>query len=222
MDFIYNNPELLDQWVNYRKNQDQEYYKEHSATLVLQFEKELRDKGFIFEISEQVLSFMPKNKEIILPIAIKYYQEAKRLRRRNEQEYFMQFFYYKGIEEVVPILLDDFKSLEIRDIDRWSIGDCLYQIQSKKYIDEYLEIISNAEYGQSRQMLILLVGHFKVDKAIPILINLLEDEDVRLHAIDALGCFKREEFRGYFEKYENSSHPGWRREARKALKKINK
>ena len=222
MDFIYKNPELLEKWINHRIVQDEEYYREHSDSLVLLFEKELRDKGLVFEISEQSLGLMPKNKKIILPIAIKYYQEAKKLGKRNEQEHFMQFFYYKGVEEVVPILLEDFKSPGIRDIDRWSIGDCLYQIRSKRYIDEYLDIISNVEYGQSRQMLILLIGHFKVDKAVPILIDLLEDESVRLHTIGALGCFEREEFREHFERFENSNHSGCRREARKALKRLNK
>ncbi len=62
----------------------------------------------------------------------------------------------------------------------------------------------------------------KVEKAIPILIDLLEDEDVRLHAITALGDFKREEFRPYFERFENDKHPGWRKYSRAALKKLDK
>ena len=91
----------------------------------------------------------------------------------------------------------------------------------KKNIDDYLKIISNSSYGQDRQMIILLVGKLKVKAAIPILINLLEDEGVRLQAIAALGDFKQEKLRPYFERFQNSTHPGWRKYAKSALKKLN-
>lgn len=68
-------------------------------------------------------------------------------------------------------------------------------------------------YGRNRQMIVLLLGKLKEECAIPTLIDLLEDEEVRLHAISALGEFKREEFRCYFERFQNSTHPGWRKYA---------
>lgn len=42
----------------------------------------------------------------------------------------------------------------------------------------------------------------------------------RHKAIDSLGQFKREEFRCYFERFQNSPHSGWRKYARIALKKL--
>ena len=69
-------------------------------------------------------------------------------------------------------------------------------------------------------MIILLVGKLKAEAAIPILIDLLEDEGVRLQAIVALGDFKRKDFRPYFERFQNAKHPGWRKYAKAALKKI--
>ena len=59
------------------------------------------------------------------------------------------------------------------------------------------------------------------NSAIPILIDLLEDEDVRLHAICALSDFKKEEFRCYFERFQDSKHPGWRKYAKAAIKKLD-
>ena len=53
------------------------------------------------------------------------------------------------------------------------------------------------------------------------MINLLEDEGVRLQAIAALGDFKQENLRPYFERFQNSTHPGWRKYAKSALKKLN-
>jgi len=127
---------------------------------------------------------------------------------------------YKGLEDVVSLLLEDYFS-DSPDVDRWAIGDRLYQIRSKKYIDEYLEIISNPSYGQDRQMVILLIGKLKVNKAVPILIDLLNDESVKLHTIIALGDFKQESLRPYFERFENAKNSSLRKYAKAALKKLD-
>ena len=150
------------------------------------------------------------------------YQEAKRSGKSNEQNALLGFFHFKGLEEVIPMLLEDYHSPKTEDGTRWFISDCLYQIRSKRFIKEYLEIISDSKYGTNRQMLILLIGEWKVEEAIPTLIQLLEEEDVRLHAISALGYYKREEFRPHFERFENDKHLGWRKYARAALKKLDR
>ena len=70
-------------------------------------------------------------------------------------------------------------------------------------------------------MLILLVGKLKVEEAIPILIELLDDDIVSLQAICALGDFRKEEFRPYFEKYANCNHSGLRKYSKLSLKKLD-
>ena len=69
-------------------------------------------------------------------------------------------------------------------------------------------------------MIILLLGKLREECAIPTLINLLDDESVRMHAICALGCFKKAEFRCYFERYLNDKNPGCRKYAKTALNKL--
>lgn len=123
LDIINNNPKLSRKWIEDAKVREKQYYKEHPDSVVLQFENELRELGFVFEISNQTLGYMPKHKETILPIAIRYYQEAKRLGKINEQQHFISFFHFKGFEEVVPMLLEDFKFSETEDIIRWFISD---------------------------------------------------------------------------------------------------
>lgn len=218
---INKNSRMISAWIDNNKSATAQYYNENPDSLIPHFEKELRSLGFKFEISNQTFGFMPKNKKVILPIAIKYYQLAKKQQKYNEQNHFMGFFRFKGIEEVVPVLLDDYHAEETQDQTRWFISDCLYQIKSEKYLNEYFEIVQNADFGINRQMIVLLLGKLKVESAIPILITLLEDEAVRLHAIKSLGEFKREEHRGYFERFQNSRHSGWRNYAKKALKKLD-
>jgi len=213
---------MLKIWIDKEKMEAEQYYSEHSDSLIPYFEEELKALGFVFEISSQTPAFMPKHKKTILPIAIKYYQLAKEQQKYNEQNHFISFFRFKGFEEVVPMLIEDYYSKAMPDLTRWFISDCLFQIKSKHYIDEYLKIISSPEFGENRQMIILLIGKLKVEKAIPVLIDLIEDEGVRLHVITALGNFKREEFRCCFERFENAKHPGWRKCAKEALKKLDR
>lgn len=209
---------LPDLFFENAKEEEKKYFQEHPDSLILPFEQELRNLGFQFEISSQINQFMPKHKKIILPIAIKYYEQAK---YDNEKNFFISLFHFKGFDEVVPLLIKDFFEPTTSEHNRWFIADCLYQISSKQYMDDYIKIISDSAYGINRQMIILLVGKLKSEKAIPVLIELLEDESVRLQAIAALGYYKREEFRPYFEKFQNSKHSGWRKYAKAALKKLD-
>ncbi len=218
---INSNPALVKLMIENEKKAAKEYLEKNPDSLIPKFEQELRDFGLEFGISSQTYSFMPKHKETILPLAIKYYQQAKKQLKDNEQNHFLKFFHSKGFEEVIPMLIEDFHSPSTQNPTRWFIADCLYQIRSKKYIDDYLKIISNSAYGMDRQMIVLLIGKLKVEKAIPVLINLLDDSDVTGHAINALSQYKREEIRPYFERFLNHKNSYYRREAQKAIKKLD-
>lgn len=218
---INNNPNMIKVWMDTEKAAAEKYHNENPDSLIPCFEEELREAGFDFEIGTQAIGFMPKHKKEILPIAIRYYQLAREQQRYNEQNHFMNFFGFRGFDEVIPQLLVDYYSEETPNLTRWFISDCLYRIRSRNFINEYLDIVSNKNYGQNRKMIVLLLGKLKVERVVPVLIDLLEDEEVRLHAIAALGDFKRKEFRPYFERFQDSKHPGWRKYAKAALKKLD-
>ena len=218
---INNNSNMIKMWIDNIKAVEKQYYKDNTDSLIPLFEKELRDLGYKFEISSQAVGFISKHKKVILPIAVKYYQFARELEKANEQNYFLRFFCIKGLDDVVPMLLKDYYSDKTADLTRWFISDCIYQIQSKSFVNEYLNIVSNKMFGRNRQMIVLLLGKLKEESVISTLIDLLDDEEVCLQAISALGEFKREEFRYYFERFQNSTHPGWRKYSRNAIKKLN-
>lgn len=218
---INNNPKRLKAWIDNEKAADKIYFSKNPDSVILIFVKELKNLGFEFETNNQILGFMPKYKSEILPIAIKYYQLAREKQKDNEQNYFLNFFQFKGLNEVVPMLIEDYYRSETTELTRWFISDCLYTIRSKEFLSDYINIASNPLYGYNRQMIVLLLGKLKFENTIPLLIDLLEDEEVRLHAIEALSNFKREDFRCHFERFQNSKHPGWRKYAKKALKKLD-
>lgn len=215
---INSNPALVKQMIENSKKASEKYFAEHTDSLIPPFEQELRTLGFRFEISEQIKQFLPQYKKTILPIAIKYYQQAT---YDNEKNFFMSLFHYRGFEEVIPMLLNDFYSDKISFLTRQFIGETLRTIHSKKYINDYLEIIAKPQYGLARVPICLLVGDFKVEQAIPILVHLLEvDEEFAPCALQTLGTYKRFELRPYFEHFANSPDAHLRKIAKAALKKL--
>ena len=220
VDIINNNPDYLDEWIMREKAKEKQYYADHPDSLIPQFEGELQALGLSFEISNQILGYMPRHKKTILPIAMKYYQKAKQENRTDEQTHFLQFFHYHGFDEIVPMLLADYKASTTTELTRWLISDCLYQIRSKNFLDDYINLVSNPQYGINRQMLVLLLGKLKSDDAIPVLLTLLDDHDVSLQVITALGEYRRLEFKPYFERFISSKHNGIKKAATAALKKL--
>lgn len=182
------------------------------------FKQELLAKGIQFQALAQTLNLGPEYKEQILPSAIKYYRLAM---EKGEKMELLKWFGHKGYDEVVPMLLEDFHRGSPL-VERWLIADTLYQIRCRAYIREYLGIIDNDSYGVDRQLLILLVGEWRVEEAIPILIRLSDDKDLALHVLSALGRYRREEFRPIFEKYLLSENRVVRRNAQKALENLGK
>ena len=216
---INSNPALVKRMIESAKKASEKHRAEHPDSLIPPFEQELRDLGFHFEISNQIQGFMPKYKKIILPIVIRYYRQAK---YDNEKNFFISLFHYKGCDEVVPMLLDDFYSDKAPSLTRECIGEALRAIRSKKYINDYLKIISNPQYGLARAPIFSLVGSLKVEQAIPILVNLLKtDEEWAPYALKTLGAYKRAELRPYFESFVNSSDANLRKIACTALKKLD-
>lgn len=215
---INSNPALVKQMIENSKKASEKYFAEHADSLIPPFEQELRNLGFQFEISEQIKQFLPKHKKTILPIAIKYYKQAK---YDNEKNFFISLFHYRGFAEVIPMLLNDFYSDKISPLTRQFIGETLRTIRSKKYTDEYLRIIANPQYGLARVPIFSLVGDLKIEQAIPILVNLLEvDEEFAPCALQTLGVYKRLELRPYFEHFINSPDMHLRKIASDALKKL--
>ena len=209
------------QMIENEKKAAQKYREEHPDSLIPDLERELRENGFVFEVGSQTFGFVPKHKKTIVPITLRYYRLARDSARYNEQNHFLRYLAFRGNDEVVPILIDDLCAAQTPSLTGWFIADALYQIGSTRQIDDVIRIAADPRFGVNRQMLILLIGRLKVERAIPILIDLLDDPEVCLQAIAALGCFKREELRGCFLRFRDDERPGRRKAARSALKKLD-
>lgn len=103
----------------------------------------------------------------------------------------------------------------------WAIGSTMEVVISENDIDDILGIVQNKSNGMSRQMFVAALGKVKSDKAEQVLMNLLDDEEVAPHALEALGRLKSKRAKDKISEMLNHKKPLIRKEAQKALKKIN-
>lgn len=122
---------------------------------------------------------------------------------------------------LVKLILEVFDS-DNQNIYLWEYGDLLYCIKNFRFMDQYLKIISNKSLGSDRQMVILLVGKSKIPEAIPVLKELLSDETVYGHALDALSHYKGSDILEIMNLYKNCKVKWIRDIALKYIKKSKK
>ena len=121
----------------------------------------------------------------------------------NERISLVQDLYAIGYNKdlLVEMILEEFDKKEQKSY-LWEYGDLLYTIKNYKYLPQYIDIIKNSAFKESRQMIILLVGKCKKQDVIPVLISLVEDETIYGHVIDALSNFEGKEIIQIMDKYK--------------------
>ena len=188
------------------------------------FKQELLDAGFPIDLLEESWNYMPKYRKTIVPIAAKYFGMASTMR---EKEYLLRWFRYRGLHEMVPILLDEIDSVLRRDpADArsylWSLADTLYMIRDPHYAEQYLALIQDDRMGSARQMLVSLLGQMKYEPAYPVFAELLHDPQVTIHAMGAIADFGRAESLPLLEPFLQSSNSVYRKYGKRAVERIQK
>jgi len=104
---------------------------------------------------------------------------------------------------------------------RWAIANALTVVAGKDSSNDVIELLKSPASGRARQMLALTLGRrLKDARGIPILIDLLDEEDVVGHAVEALGLLKAAEAQSHLLKLKRHPRTWVRKEVEKALKRI--
>lgn len=177
--------------------------------------KEANNNGFDVQDFNDFNTIKRKIKSFI-PILIKYLYLFE---KDNFKDAIVGLLGVKGFYDATETLIKLYYNFDT-PIDRWAIGDALYNIQDKRFEDEYIKIVNDKSNGISRQMIVLLLGKLRCEKALPSLIDLLQDLDVNGHVVIALGYFKNNDLIKYIEPFLNHNKKWIRTEAEKAIKKI--
>jgi HEAT repeat protein len=119
----------------------------------------------------------------------------------------------------VPVLLAEFRNT--RDPSGlglgWVLGNALSVVTDDSTFDQIASLVTNRDYGKARQMIVLGLGRSKDPRAVPLLVGLLDDDDVVAHALMALGKLRPNGVHPAIARLLDHPLPLVRREARKAL-----
>ncbi len=147
----------------------------------------------------------------------------KKTSLENEKISLLEDLFVIGYDRnaLVELMLLVFKS-QNRPSNLWEYGDLLYKIGNFNYLHDYLELVKDKSLGSDRQMLLLLLGKSKNKTVIPVLIELLSDNSVCGHALDALSNFSGNEIEESMLKYSKSDITWVRNIAKRYLDKTKK
>jgi len=118
--------------------------------------------------------------------------------------------------EAAGILISEFRKAENPGL-RWAIGNALEVVGDDGVFEEIVQLAQDKKYGQSREMLALALGKMKSRRAIPVLMELLDDEETVGHAVIALGKLRASEARERLEALTRHPKKWIQKEAKKAL-----
>lgn len=150
-----------------------------------EFLKELNSYGYNFKTFNDVKTIYRDDK-ILIPVLLKYLDEVEDI---DDKEYLVRVLTKESYFEVTERLLQEF-FLSNNYFYKWAIGNALYIIEDERFIDEYIDIIKDCSHGTARQMLVLLLGKLRNERAKDALIKILHEDGVTPHAIGSLGKYK--------------------------------
>lgn len=103
----------------------------------------------------------------------------------------------------------------------WAIGNTMNIIIQRNDLDAVAEIVVDKTNGLSRQMFALALGKVPSEKSEDVLIQVLDDDEVAPHALEALWRLKSKKARDKISELIEHKNPLIRKEARRALKNID-
>lgn len=101
---------------------------------------------------------------------------------------------------------------------RWVIGNAMISVINRDIIQDVIAIVRNKENGSSRSRFVFALGKMREEQTI---IDLLDDDEMARYAIEVLGILKSAKAKEKIQQLLYHPNPDIKKEAEKALKKIN-
>jgi HEAT repeat protein len=122
-----------------------------------------------------------------------------------------------------PVLIKEFQKVDDPvGLYKWAIGNALSVVADDSVFDDIVKLVKDKQHGRAREMVAVALGNMKDPRAVDVLIELLEDDEVAGHALIALGKQKDDRARQYIEPFLEHPKAWVRKEAKRALAKIDK
>jgi HEAT repeat protein len=104
---------------------------------------------------------------------------------------------------------------------RWAIGNALSVVADDSVFDDVVQLLQAKAYGRAREMLPLALAQMKNPAAVDVLIESLSDQHLAPRAIQALGKLRAKKAKAALKPFTERAEPWIRKEALKALARIN-
>ena len=105
---------------------------------------------------------------------------------------------------------------------KWAIANALSEVADASVFDDIVGLLRDVRHGRAREMLAVALGNMKEPRAVSVLVELLDDEQVAGHAVTALRKIAPPQARSAIERFIDHPKTWVRNEARRALAKIDK
>lgn len=115
-------------------------------------------------------------------------------------------------------LIEEFYKIPVENSSlRWVIGNAMISAIDKDLVPDVIAIAKNKENGSSRDRFVFALGKMREEQTI---IDLLDDEEMVVYAIEVLGILKSIKAKGKIEQFLYHPDRSIKKAAEKALKKI--
>jgi HEAT repeat protein len=105
---------------------------------------------------------------------------------------------------------------------KWAIGNALYTVARADDVPALLKLLRQAHHGRGREMLVPAIARFDSAETRRAVLELLRDDDLTLHAVQAASKLRLVEARPLLEKYAQDQRAPIRKAAVRALETINR
>lgn len=182
---------------------------------------DLRDVGFdVVSIGE--LSGKRLNYERAIPVLLRW---LPRIDDRRVKEDIVRALSVKWARPTAAApLIEEFRRVEDETGLglKWAVGSALEVVADDAVFEDLVHLVQHRRHGRAREMIAVALGNMKDPRAVDVLIELLNDDEVAGHALMGLRKLGAKKARPYIEPFLNHPRTWWRNEAKRALQKIDK
>ena len=210
----------MSSWAKDREQFRLKAAAEHQRILTPVFDELGRADVHVTQLRQLLIS--PAYFFVAMPILLKW---LPRIDDRHVKEDIVRTLSVKWAKPAaVPVLLDEFRRTGDAPPSGlgWAIGNALEVLADESIAEDLMEFVQDRRYGAARHMVALALGKIKNPRAVDVLIEALDDEDVVIHALLGLGKLKAVRAVPSIERCLTAPNPIVRQQARKALAKIEK
>lgn len=105
---------------------------------------------------------------------------------------------------------------------KWALANALTVVADDSVLDDLIALVQDKRHGASRTMLTLALGNIKNPRAVDVLLELLQDDEVVEHALTVLGTLRAQQAQHHIQRLLDHPQAGVRKAAQQALAKIDR